>query len=111
MSAAYTNLYIEQGASYSTTITVNDVYSSTFDLSGYSVKSQMRKSYYSANATATFTTSISISTGQITLALDAPTTANISAGRYVYDATIKDTSNNVTRILEGIVDVSPSVTR
>jgi hypothetical protein len=111
MSAAYTNLYIEQGTSYSTSITLNDAFSSTFDLTGYTVSSQIRKSYYSANATATFATSINLSSGQIILSLDAPTTSNISPGRYVYDAKIKDSYNNVTRILEGIVDVSPSVTR
>lgn len=111
MPAAYQNLYIEQGTTFSTTITLDDVYGDIYDLTGYTANSQIRKSYYSSNATATFAASINPSHGTVTLSLDSPTSANIAAGRYVYDATITDMSHNVTRILEGVIDVSPSVTR
>ena len=111
MSAGYQNLYLEQGTSFSTTITLDDVYLNAYNLVGYTARSQMRKSYYSANATATFSTSIDTNTAVITISLDSPTTSNISPGRYVYDTIIVDTNNIVTRILEGIIDVSPSVTR
>jgi hypothetical protein len=70
----------------------------------------MRKSYYSANATATFSTAVYPATGVIELSLTAAQTANISPGRYVYD-TIITNAGTVTRVLEGIVDVSPRVTR
>jgi hypothetical protein len=111
MAAGYQNLYLESGSNFSTTITVDDVYMNAYNLLGYSASSQMRKSYYSANATATFSTSIYVPAGTITLSLTAPQTSNISPGRYVYDAVIVDSSNNVTRILEGIVNVAPRVTR
>lgn len=111
MPAAYTNLYIEQGTTYSTTITLDDVYGDVYNLSNYAVSSQIRKSYYSANVTATFTTSTNPLIGAIYLSLDAPTTSNIAPGRYVYDTTIKDAANNVTRILEGVLEIAPSVTR
>jgi hypothetical protein len=110
MPAAYTNLYIEKGASYSTTITLDDVYGDAYNLVGYTASSQMRKSYYSSNATAVFTTSIDTSNGAIILSLSSAVTSNISPGRYVYDTTITS-GGEVTRILEGVVDVSPSVTR
>ena len=112
MPAAYSNLLMEQGATFNTTITLDDVYGETYNLIGFTASSQMRKSYYSSNATAVFTTTINSGTGTISLALAANTTANIAPGRYVYDTRIINTSDNtVTRILEGIVDVSPSVTR
>jgi len=111
MPAAYTNIYIEQGATFSTSITLDDVYGEAYNLVGYTANSQIRKSYYSANATATFSTAINSNTGSITLNLTAAATANIAAGRYVYDTKITDQSNNVLRILEGIAEVSPSVTR
>ena len=111
MPAAYTNLYIEQGTTYSTTITLDDVYGNAYNLSNYSISSQIRRSYYSANSSASFNISINASQGVIYLNLDAPTTANLTPGRYVYDTTIKDASNTVTRILEGIVEIAPSVTR
>ena len=111
MPAAYSNLYLEQGSTFNTTITLDDVYGDNYDLTGYTASSQMRKSYYSSNATATFIASISVANASISLALSSAVTANIAPGRYVYDTTITDTSQNKTRILEGIIDVSPCVTR
>jgi hypothetical protein len=44
--------------------------------------------------------------------LDAANTAVIKPGRYVYDTIIVDDIHSSTvRILEGIIDVSPRVTR
>jgi hypothetical protein len=111
MSAGYQNLYLEAGTTFSTTITLDDVYLNTYNLVGFTASSQMRKSYYSANASAVFLTTISGGAGQITLKLNANTTANLVPGRYVYDTLITSPSNEVTRILEGTIDVSPGVTR
>ena len=112
MAAAYQELFLEQGTTFTTNITLDDIDGVPYDLTGVTAKSQIRKSYYSANTTAEFTTTINIpNTGIILLSLDAPTTANIAAGRYVYDVAIKDTANTVTRVLEGIVNVIPQVTK
>jgi len=111
MPAAYSNLYLEQGTTFSSTITIDDVYGDIYDLAGITSYAAMRKSYYSANTTAVFDTSINVEQGTITLDLDAPTTANIPAGRYVYDTIIRDINGTTTRVLEGIITVAPSVTR
>lgn len=111
MPAAYSNLYLEQGTTFSSTITIDDVYGDIYDLAGVTPYSAIRKSYYSANTTAVFDASINIEHGTITLDLDAETTANIPAGRYVYDTIIRDINNTTTRVLEGIITVAPSVTR
>lgn len=112
MPAAYSNLFAEQGSTFTITITVDDAYNQNYDLTGYTANSQIRKSYYSANATATFSTSINVSEGTITLTLPASVTANIAPGRYVYDTIIRESANNTTtRVLEGIFEISPAVTR
>jgi len=112
MAAAYQELFLEQGTTFTTNITLDDIDGVPYDLTGVTAKSQIRKSYYSANTTAEFTTNINIpNTGIILLSLDAPVTANIAAGRYVYDVVIKDTANTVTRVLEGVVNVIPQVTK
>jgi hypothetical protein len=111
MAAGYQELFLEQGTDFTTTITLDDVDGIPYDLTGISAKSQIRKSYYSTNPTATFTISISEPTnGIIALQLPNATTSNIAAGRYVYDVIIKDSANTVTRVLEGIVNVIPQVT-
>ena len=113
MAAAYQNLLVEQGTTFTTTIAIDNAYGDIYDLSGYTVSGQIRKSYYSANATATFVTSINIVTGSITLNLSSDVTSTMKAGRFVYDTVIIDTNNGYakTRILEGTVDVSPRVTQ
>jgi hypothetical protein len=113
MPAGYQELFLEKGSTFSTTITLDDIYGVPYDLTGLEVKSQVRKSYYSANTTAEFTVTIPTPTdGSIILLLDSTTTSNISPGRYVYDVLLRDNvANTVTRVLEGIVNVNPQVTR
>jgi hypothetical protein len=106
MPAIYKDLYVEQRATFNETIIVN-----VSNLSGVT-SGQIRNSYYSTNATASFSTTMNVQNSTVTLQMSANVTANVVAGRYVYDVIVSDTANNtITRILEGIVDVSPSVTR
>jgi len=112
MPAAYTNLYVEQGTTFTTNITLDDVYGNLYNLTSTTVAGTIRKSYYSANATAVFVTTLDVGTSTINLSLPPEVTANIAPGRYVYDTVLSDTgSNNKTRILEGVLEVSADVTR
>lgn len=109
--AAFSELVIEQGATFSTTLNVEDTAGSAIDLTGYTAESQMRKSYYSSSATTINAEVTGTSNGEVTISMTAPNTANVTAGRYVYDVKITSPSNEVTRVVEGIVTVLPSVTR
>lgn len=108
--ATKANITIDQGTTFSTTLNLTDENGDILDLSGYSANSQIRKWYTSSNA-VTFTTSINVSSGTIELSLNANQTSSLTAGRYVYDVEIKDSSNTISRIVEGIVTVTPEVTR
>lgn len=111
MAAGYQELFLEQGTDFTTSITLDDVNGDPYNLTGYTAKSQMRKSYYSTSPTAQFTITInSPAAGIIVMSLPSANTSNIAAGRYVYDVAIKDSANTVTRVLEGIVNVLPRVT-
>jgi len=112
MPAGYTELFLEQGASFNTSIVLDDVAGEAFNLQSYSASSQMRKSYYSSNAAATFTvtTGNDPTLGVITISLDSANTANIYPGRYVYDVYLNNQSSRI-RVLEGIVNVTPQVTK
>jgi len=111
MSSAYQNLLLEQGTTFLVSIVLDDIYGDNYNLTNFSANSQMRKSYYSSNGMVTFSTSIDVPTATISLSLPANTTSNLIPGRYVYDTKITDNSGNVVRVLEGIIDVSPSVSR
>jgi hypothetical protein len=104
------NLLIDQGSTYSTTLMLTTETDEAMDLSGYTGAAQVRKHYTSSNSSA-FSVDLNTNTGTVTLSMSANTTANLVAGRYVYDVEITSGSGNVTRVVEGIVTVTPNVTR
>ncbi|HEY5688362.1 MAG TPA: hypothetical protein VIS27_08670 [Yeosuana sp.] len=110
---AYTELFMDQGATFNSIIDLtDDVTNAAVNLVGYNVSSQMRKSYYAANSSANLTCAITDATnGEITIFLSKDTTANLSPGRYVFDVLLEDDEAANTRILEGIITVTPGVTR
>ena len=109
--AAYSEITIEQGASFTNTINVEDVYGNSINLASHSASSMMRKSYYSKTSIVITSSITGTANGEITLSISAANTSVITPGRYVYDVIIQDTSNTVTRVVEGIATVLPSVTR
>jgi hypothetical protein len=108
--ATKANLTIDQGATFNTVITLTDNNGDPIPLTGYSGAAQMRKHYTSSTATS-FVVALGGDLGTITLGLSANATANISAGRYLYDVEITDTEGLVSRVFEGIVTVNPNITR
>jgi predicted deacetylase len=109
--AAYTELNIEQYATFSTTVNVLDSQGDAVNLYGYTAASQIRKSYYSTTANS-FTAAVTgIANGEITLSMTAANTANLSSGRYLYDLVITSPESVKTRVVEGIVNVLPGVTQ
>lgn len=111
--AAYAEIFLDQGNYFSTTLNVTDVNGDPLNLSGYTVSGQIRRSYYSSNVTASFTSSVSdANNGILLLQLNSATTANIAPYRYVYDVVVTETATgNKTRVVEGILSVTPSVTK
>ena len=111
--AAYVELYVDQGTNFNNIITLmDDVTNLLLNISGYTVRSQMRRSYYSVNASANITCTITApSNGEITMSMSPEVTANIKAGRYLFDLETIDTFNVVNRVLEGIITVTPQITR
>lgn len=104
------NITIDQGTSFATTIDVTDEEGNLIDLTGFTGAAQMRKHYTSTTAT-NFTVSIDVNLGAVTLTMSANATNNVAPGRYVYDCELTDTAGTVSRLVEGIVTVTPGVTR
>lgn len=108
--ATKANITVDQGSDYSTTITLTDDDGDAINLSGYTAEAQIRKHYTSTNAVS-FSTSMAESNGQIILSLTSTQTNNMTSGRYVYDVEITDSSNTISRVIEGILTITPGVTR
>ena len=72
----------------------------------------MRKSFDSSSATATFTASVVTGSSSIyKLVLSNSTTADISAGRYVYDVELILADSTIEKVHHGIITVNPEATK
>jgi len=110
--AAIANLTIDQGATFSSDVTVKDANGNAFDLTGYTATAKMAKGYSSTRTRTAITCTINAdpTTGIVTLSLTATETAALDApARYVYDLEITSGAT-VTRVIEGIINVRPNVT-
>lgn len=99
------NLVIDQGSDFSQTINI----SVPSNLSDHTIEAQMRKTY-SSNTVYTFTANVASNTS-IELNMSKSITKTIEPGRYKYDAEATDSANTTTRVIEGIVTVTPNMTR
>ncbi len=109
--AGFAELTLEQGACFTTTVTVNGSDGSPTNLTSYTAAAQLRKSYYSTTANNFTVTVSNAANGELTMAMTAANTANLTPGRAVYDLLITSPTNVKTRVVEGIVTILPSVTR
>ena len=108
--ATKANITIDQGTTFSTVISLADEEDVAVNLTGYTANSQIRKHYSSSNSQA-FSVTLGGTSGTISLSLTSTQTSNLTPGRYVYDVELTSSSNVVSRIVEGIVTVTPEVTR
>lgn len=111
--AAYVELYVDQGSTFNNIITLSDDTTNTaMNIVGYTVNSQMRRSYFSSNASANIICTLSDpSNGEITMSLSAGTTANLKPGYYLFDVNTVTPIGDKSRVLEGSITVNAGVTR
>jgi hypothetical protein len=106
------NLVMDQGSTFSQDISVDSAATGlNYDLSGYTVRAQMRRGYTSSVSypfTATIKTPAT--DGIINLAFNADQSSPMKAGRYVYDIEIENVAGTI-RVCEGIITITPEVTR
>lgn len=123
MAAGVCNLLIQQGETFTRTITLTDnqTIPAPINLTGYVARAQMRTAANATDVVESFTCTIDAPTsGAIIISLSATETSAIPTvgktaydklSKYVWDMEIESASGVVTRILNGSVEVSPEVTR
>jgi hypothetical protein len=109
--AQFIELNLDQGADFSFDMTITNDDGTAKNVSGYTFASSMKKSYYSSNVAANLTATImNSSNGLVRFAITAANNSSIKAGRYLFDIKQTDGSNNITRIVEGLITVNPGIT-
>ena len=108
--ATKVNIVIDQGTDFATSLALTNADGLPLDVSTLTADSHIRKSYTSSTFTA-FDATLAPATGTLLLSMNNSVTSTLTAGRYVYDVELTDAPNIKTRILEGLVTVTPEVTR
>lgn len=114
MSAAKSNFKLEEGATWTKVLEWKNEDLTPIDLTGFTARMQIRKSYSTATALHTLTSSDGITldgpTGTITLNIPAATSVGWKKGRYVYDLEVY-TGDTTVRLLQGTLEVVPEATK
>ena len=113
MAAVYvSNLVINTCATFNQTFTLEDSGSnSPLNLSGYTVRSHMRKHPGASTFTDLNAAILNVNDGTVTVGLTTSQCTVMKPGRYVYDVLITDSSNTTTSVVEGSVLVRKGVTQ
>jgi hypothetical protein len=110
--AQITDFFIDQGSDWSAILTFTNTDTTPRDFTNCTVSGQMRRGYGSSTfTTLTCTFPNPASSGKVKLALGHATSAAMKAGRYVYDIELIDSFNARSRLVEGIITITPEVTR
>jgi hypothetical protein len=124
MSAANYDILIEQGATFTMTLTLKDVSQTPINLTGLAFRGKLKKDFADLAAIADFAftvldQNIPDNVGKVIVTLTATQTAGINAPAkgttrtlttLVYDIETQDGIGFVTRWLQGLAKVSPEVT-
>ncbi len=112
MAVYVSNLTVNTGATFNQTFTLEDSNSnSVLNLTGYTVRAQMRKHPGSSTFTDLNAAVLNVNQGTVKVGLTTAQTTPLKDGRYVYDVLITDSTNTVTRVVEGSVLVRQGVTQ
>jgi hypothetical protein len=107
------NFTIDQGATVALAIQYQDATGNPFNLTSMSLASQAKTAYAAPSASFAFSVPVtSAVNGQFLLSLAPSQSAAIPAGNYVYDVVMNNpATGEELRLLEGILTISPGVTR
>jgi len=101
------NIYIDQGTDFRITLELFDGDDDDLVISTFNFYADLRKMYSSKRA-AEFT--VEKNENDITLVLEADVTANLKPGKYEYDVLMRKSSGEMSKIVEGLAIVIPTIT-
>lgn len=123
MAAANLDLLVEQGATFTRTLTLKDSAGAPIDITGWTFAGQIRKKYDSSSPLVSFTCAIvgAATNGQFSITLSHTQTSALpvlpaqdnsrSPTLYSYDIECVKSDSTKARLLQGLVKVSPEVTK
>ncbi len=101
------NIYIDQGTDFRITLEMFDGDDDDLVINTFSFFADLRKMYSSKRA-AEFV--VEKNENDITLVLEADVTATLRPGKYEYDVLMRKSSGEMSKIVEGLAIVIPTIT-
>ena len=109
MAIPAVNLTIEKGTDFEATFNVTNADGTVFSLNGYSATSKIRK-HPTSSVSSSFSTLITVASGQIQISMGSTVTAALSSGRNYYDVIITQVgTGKIQKVFEGTAIVSDTV--
>ena len=111
MAAIPLNLLMEKGTDFDATFNIqNEDNTTPLNLTGYTAAAKMRRSYYATTATDFVVEFVDRYNSILKISLNNTDTAGLDPRRYVYDIVLTSPQSIKTRVIEGIIEVTPGVT-
>jgi hypothetical protein len=109
MSVPAVNIVIEKGTDFEATYTITNSDNSPYVLSNQTASAKIRK-HPTATSVKSFTTTITVGTGEVKISMGSTVTAQLTAGRNYYDVLLTNsTTGKITKIFEGTAIVHDTV--
>jgi hypothetical protein len=106
------NLYVDQGVDFLVSLDLETDEGEDFAISTQQFFCQIRKMY---STTVQFEANLEITvngdTNAVNLGFNPEDTADMKPGKYQYDLLMVETGGKITKILEGLLFVLPTITR
>ena len=110
MAAIPINLICEKGTDFAATFNIqNEANTTPLNLTGYTAVAKIKKSYTSTDSTDFVVDFPDRYNGQLKVSLDNTASSALTARRYVYDILLTAPSGTKSRVIEGILEVTPGV--
>ena len=110
MAAIPLNLLLEKGTDFDATFNIqNEDNTTPLNLTGYTAEAKLKKSYYATSSTSFVVDFVDRYNGILKISLTNASTSALDPRRYVYDIVLTSPQSIKTRVIEGIVEVTPGV--
>tara|TARA_B100000686_G_scaffold275020_1_gene293347 strand:+ start:26 stop:361 length:336 start_codon:yes stop_codon:yes gene_type:complete len=111
MAAIPLNLLLEKGTDFDATFNIqNEDNTTPLNLTGYTAEAKLKKSYYATSSTSFVVDFVDRYNGILKISLTNTSTSALDPRRYVYDIVLTSPQSIKTRVIEGILEVTPGVT-
>lgn len=111
--ASKLNMTMDQGSTFEKTLRFyTDEQGTPKDLTGFTFRGQLRQLYDDTEPQGAFEfTVVDPAQGVVNMLLTAEETAGLEAGKLKYDVEMVRPNNTVRRLFEGVITVTPEVTK